>query len=100
MAGSSATSADGEARLWDLATGRSIGGALPSARGDPPGSAFIDGAYLMAVLHDRGGYAWDLDPSSWARHACSVAGRTLTRAEWDSALPDRRLRARLHGPMT
>ena len=84
------TSADGEARLWDLASGRSIGGALPSARGTLAGAAFIDGGRRMAVLHDRGGYAWDLDPASWARHACSVAGRTLTRAEWDSVLPDRR----------
>jgi hypothetical protein len=42
----------------------------------------------MIVLHDRGGYAWDLDPASWARHACSVAGRALTRAEWKAALPD------------
>ena len=84
------TSADGEARLWDIASGRSIGGALPSARGRLAGAAFIDGGRRMAVLHDRGGYAWDLAPASWARHACSVAGRTLTRAEWDSALPDRR----------
>ena len=84
------TSADGEARLWDLATGRSIGGALPSGRGGLVGAGFIDGGRRMAVLHDRGGYAWDLDPASWARHACSVAGRTLTRAEWNSALPGRR----------
>ena len=84
------TSADGEARLWDLASGRSIGGALPSARGALAGAAFIDGGRRMAVLHDRGGYTWDLDPASWARHACSVAGRTLTRSEWHSALPDRR----------
>ena len=79
------TSADGEARLWDVASGRSIGGALPSARGDLAGAAFIDGGRRMAVLHDRGGYAWDLYPAAWARHACSVAGRTLTRAEWNSA---------------
>ena len=84
------TSADGEARLWDLATGRSIGPALPSARGDLAGAAFIDDGRRMAVLHERGGYAWELDPASWARHACSVAGRKLTRSEWHSALPDRR----------
>ena len=83
------TSADGEARLWDLRTGRPVGGALPSAGGGLAGAAFIDGGRQMAVLHDRGGYVWDLRPASWARHACSVAGRTLTRAEWDSALPGR-----------
>jgi hypothetical protein len=74
---------------YDLASGRSIGGALPSARGDLAGAAFVDGGRRMVVLHDRGGYAWNLDPVSWARHACSVAGRTLRRAEWGSALPGR-----------
>jgi WD40 repeat protein len=83
------TSADGEARLWDLRAGRPIGGALPSAGGNLAGAAFIDGGRRLVVLHDRGGYVWDLDPVAWARHACAVAGRTLTRAEWDSALPGR-----------
>ena len=83
------TSINGEARLWDIASGRAIGGVLPSARGDLAGAAFIDGGRQMAVLHDRGGYAWDLRPATWARHACSVAGRTLTRGEWESGLPGR-----------
>jgi WD40 repeat protein len=84
------TSADGEGRLWDIASGRPIGGALPSAGGALAGAAFIDGGRQMAVLHDRGGYAWDLRPATWARHACTVAGRRLTRAEWKSTLPDQR----------
>jgi WD40 repeat protein len=83
------TSADGDARLWDLRSGQPIGGALASAGGDPAGAAFIDGGRQLVVLHDRGGYAWDLDPAAWIRHACTVAGRTLTRAEWESVLPDR-----------
>ena len=32
---------------------------------------------------------WDIRPASWKRHACVVAGRPLTHAEWASALPDR-----------
>jgi WD40 repeat protein len=48
------TSADGEARLWDLASGRSIGGALPRARGGLAGAAFIDGGRRMAVLLESG----------------------------------------------
>jgi WD40 repeat protein len=84
------TSADGKARLWDLGSGRAIGGVLPSASGALTGAAFIDDGRRMVVLHDSGGYAWDLSPAAWARHACSVAGRTLTRAEWKSALPGRR----------
>ena len=35
------------------------------------------------------GYVWDTRPLSWARLACAVAGRTLTRSEWQDALPNR-----------
>ena len=83
------TSVDGTAGLWDIASGRAIGGVPPRAAGDLVGAGFIDGGRQLAVLYDRGGYAWDLRPASWARHACAVAGRTLTRAEWESALPGR-----------
>src|SRR4051794_7822794 len=36
------------------------------------------------VTYDSGqGYAWDVRPASWAARACAVAGRPLTRTEWD-----------------
>ena len=48
-----------------------------------------DGAYLFAITDAGRAYRWDVRPSSWARHACAVAGRTLTRSEWNDALPGR-----------
>ena len=48
-----------------------------------------DGAYLFAITDAGRAYRWDIRPSSWARHACAVAGRKLTRGEWADALPDR-----------
>jgi hypothetical protein len=50
-----------------------------------------DGAYLFAIYGQGVGraYRWDVRPSSWARHACDVAGRPLTRAQWDEVLPGR-----------
>jgi WD40 repeat protein len=83
------TSTDGTGRLWDLATRRPIGAALSGQAGDPVGAAFIRGVTHLAVLHESGGVVWDLRPRSWLRHACAVAGRPLTRSEWETALPDR-----------
>jgi hypothetical protein len=47
------------------------------------------GDYLFAIYNAGRAYRWDVRPSSWARHACAVAGRQLTRAEWEDALPER-----------
>jgi hypothetical protein len=38
---------------------------------------------------DGRAYLSDIRPASLARHACEVAGRRLTRAEWDEFLPGR-----------
>jgi WD40 repeat protein len=83
------TSVDGKVGLWDLASRRAIGSDPPGTAGDLVGAGFIDGGRQLVVLHDRGGFAWDLRPASWEQHACAVAGRTLTRAEWENALGDR-----------
>jgi WD40 repeat protein len=80
---------DGTARLWDVASGRAIGGPLAAASGDTVGAAFVGASSRLAVVHEGGGYVWDLRPSSWQRHACAVAGRRLTPAEWDNVLPQR-----------
>ena len=45
---------------------------------------------LDAVIagYDTGqAYRWDIRPASLVRQACQIAGRTLTRAEWDEFLP-------------
>jgi WD40 repeat protein len=84
------TSDDGTTRLWDVTSGRPIGTALPGLAQHDVAAAFIDGGRRLVTLHDNGrGYLWDIQPRSWARRACAVAGRTLTRAEWNDALPER-----------
>ena len=35
---------------------------------------------------------WDVDPADWSAHACRVAHRNLTRAEWRDLLPERAYR--------
>ena len=84
------TSDDGATRLWDLHSGRPIGTPLPGFAQRDVAAAFVDGGTHLVTLDDNGrGDLWDIQPQSWARRACEVAGRTLTRAEWNDALPER-----------
>jgi WD40 repeat protein len=84
------TSDDGSTRLWDVLSGRPIGTALPGSAQRYVAAAFVDGGTHLVTLDDNGrGDLWDLQPRSWASRACAVAGRTLTRAEWNDALPER-----------
>jgi hypothetical protein len=48
-----------------------------------------DGRRLLITSADGRGAVWDVDPQSWARRACALAHRTLTREEWDRFLPGR-----------
>jgi WD40 repeat protein len=84
------TSDDGTIRLWYVPSGRPKGNALADLAQGYVAAAFVDRGTHLVTLHDNGrGYLWDIQPQSWARRACEVAGRTLTRAEWNDALPER-----------
>ena len=82
--------ADGTIRLYDLPTQQPLGAPLPGVPNTPVVPEFTpDGSYLFAITNAGRAYRWDVRPSSWARDACAVAGRTLTRTEWQAALPGR-----------
>jgi WD40 repeat protein/energy-coupling factor transporter ATP-binding protein EcfA2 len=84
------TSTDGMTRLWDLASHRPIGTALPGIADHRVAAAFVeDGSHLVTVYDNGRAYRWDVRPRSWAQTACDIAGRTLTPAEWQDALPNR-----------
>ena len=55
-----------------------------------------DGAYLYALPTGREGVRLALSPSVWKRQACTVAGRELSRREWEDALPGRPYRPVCH----
>ena len=84
------TSHDGTTRLWEIPSGRPIGTALPGPAQHYVAAAFVDGGTHLVTLDDNGhGNLWDIQPQSWARRACQIAGRTLTRTEWNAALSER-----------
>ena len=53
------------------------------------------GRRLLLMLANGEGAVFDVDPQSWARRACALVSRTLTRAEWERFLPGPALRAGL-----
>ena len=60
-------------------------GSLPTTSTVPQFSFTADGSALLV-----GGAPvtmWDLDPRSWAKIACTAAGRNLTRDEWNIYMP-------------
>ena len=81
-----ATSRDGSLRIWDRKSGRAIGPALA-------GNLFFSSALIATgrrTLYSAGGGSlvkWDLSPRSWLVKSCALAGRNLTRTEWDTYLP-------------
>jgi WD40 repeat protein len=92
--GTLATSAaDGNVRLWDLASMQPIGRPLPGAENGTGASISTfdpSGNHLIAVYDGGTAFVWDMNPDHWKQQACAVVGRSLTRQEWTELLPDRR----------
>ena len=86
--------ADGTAVLWDVKSQKPIGSPIGLAPNTFASAALSpDGSRLFAVSTRGDGISLDMSPEDWKRHACLVAGRELTAAEWDDALPGRPYRA-------
>ena len=78
---------DGSVILWDVESRRSLG-KLPGHLGQISSRFTPDGQRLF-VLHELGAaQRWEVSPDAWSKHACRVAGRELTRAEWEELVPD------------
>jgi WD40 repeat protein len=80
---------DGTIILWDVVTRQPLGQPL-TGYGGPVGSVAFspDGKILAAGNIDNTIMLWDVDPASWAAHACRIANRNLTQAEWQQYLGD------------
>jgi WD40 repeat protein len=78
--------------LWDAVTLQPIGDPV-EVRGDagllaterPGGYRFASGSTSPVGTP----MVWDVDPAHWGAIACRIAGRNLTRAEWNQYLPGR-----------
>ena len=81
---------DGTVRLWDVASGQALAAPLPGIPNVQVVPIFTpDDTHLIAAYQNGRAYRWDIRPASLVRQACKVAGRRLTRKEWDDFLPGR-----------
>jgi WD40 repeat protein len=71
--------------LWDISSGRQLGNALDTifAWGT---ATFIGSGASTSVLATMGygqAFVYPATAAGWERQACAVAGRNLTKAEWE-----------------
>ena len=66
-----------------------MGSPLPGADAAGWGTFSADGRHAIAAFSDGTGILWDTDPERWKAHACRVAHRNLTAAEWRDFVPER-----------
>jgi dipeptidyl aminopeptidase/acylaminoacyl peptidase len=83
--------AAGNVLLWDVATRSIIGDPFPGpTAGRFAAAAFTPDGRSVVVISDTGqGWVWNVDPSHWLERACTIAGRSFTRQEWQEFVPDR-----------
>jgi WD40 repeat protein len=90
---------DRVARLYDVPSRTQLGTDIAPGDAAPGfvlfvtstwmrGAAIRDDGREMAITTDAGIVLWDLDPARWTAAACEVAGRNLTRDEWDTYIGD------------
>jgi WD40 repeat protein len=80
---------DGTAALWDIGSGKQIGVPLTGPSSPPLATLDPTGHTLATAFQDGTVLLWDVDPASWLKRACAVAGRRLTPQEWNEFLPGR-----------
>ena len=87
-----ASSASTGITLWDIRSGKRIGGQFPRIPGWIAGMLFQPDGHLVLFEQDIM-VEWPTDTPTLKRYACRIAGRDLTRQEWSQLLPNRPYRS-------
>lgn len=75
---------DGTIKLWFASGPQQEGPRLASDPGATSAAAFEPGGRGLLVVDDRGGaFTWPTALAAWEQRACTIAGRDLTRTEWN-----------------
>ena len=85
--------ADGTTQLWDVPSRKAVGPPVTVEQGAYLAAEFNPaGTHLFVTGEFQRGVRLDVREDAWKRRACDVAGRRLTRREWEAAVPDREYR--------
>ena len=81
---------DGNVALYDVATGVAIGDPIAIPNGEMETIALRPDGLELAIggSTQTGMRIWDLDPEHGTSAACRLAGRNLTRDEWETNIGD------------
>ena len=75
--------------FYDVATRTPLGDPIDLNRFFMDSEAVLRADGLQAAaMTGQGIVVWDLHPEHWIEEACQIAGRNLTRAEWDQYIGD------------
>ncbi len=82
--------ADGAVSLWDAETLQHLGTVVAPSVGDVVASVgFVgDGHDVVIAAHDGRVYRWRVEADRTLEMGCRMAGRSLTREEWQEYLPE------------
>jgi WD40 repeat protein/class 3 adenylate cyclase len=81
------TGQDGAVKLWDTEQ-HLLGSVLPLGPNHRVRASFVADGRLL-ITYDTGEvFEWNPRPDAWETHACTVAGRNLTKAEWAELFPE------------
>jgi WD40 repeat protein len=83
-----ASVSEGHLSYWDGRRGDRLGTATVDEADGGPAFSKDNKRLLFAGFHGSV-RTWDLDPTSWTKAACRLAGRAMTGQEWHNYLPDR-----------
>jgi WD40 repeat protein/class 3 adenylate cyclase len=82
------TGIDGAVKLWDTATLDLLGSVLPLGPNHRVRASFLAADRLLIVYDTGEIFEWNPQPDAWQEHACKVAGRNLSKAEWADLFRD------------
>ena len=86
------TGRDGAVKLWDMASHELLDSVLPLGPNHRVRASFLATDRVL-IFYDTGEiFEWDQRPDGWEAYACAVAGRNLTKAEWEDLFPDQAYR--------